>query len=456
MKYALLLMLFSITFHALAQTETCPEIVERALRITEESCDETGNNQVCYGHFSLEADPYVNDESFEFEEPGHRQQINALRSLRLSAMDELLGTWGIALMEVEAALETGAAEDVTFVMFGDVELNNPATLFPIAATRSMNVRATPDTSGPIIGTLDEGNTLTASGRLEDSSWVRVRFADGTGWVFRDLIDSEIDLESLAVIDPDATAAEDIAYGPMQVFYMQTAQQDAPCDEAPNSGMMIQTPEGAAEVTLLMNEVDISLRATAFVQAEPEGDMELFVLEGSAVVESNGVSHTLIPGTSLRVPLDENGLANGAPTEPEPFDISALQALPTALLDTPVEIPEPLSVSAGVPADGQWAFNWGVTEMTCENGETVDFISDGTTSTITASEDGATLTVLLTPYNRVSQGVYEAIFADATGNLHRHTLTVSSLDRINGTAEISYVDIGCELTVPFTFTLVGVN
>jgi hypothetical protein len=203
----------------------------------------------------------------------------------------------------------------------------------------------------------------------------------------------------------------------------------------------------------MNEVDITLRATAYLQAQPGGDMQLFVVDGTATVESDGISHTVIPGTSLRVPLDQNGAASGPPTEPEPYDAEQLVALPTTLLPNPVEIPPPLDQPTGLPVNGQWTFRWSVEEMTCENGETVAFTADASTATITAAEDGSSITLLLTRYNRVDTGVYDAVFADATGNLHRHTLTVTSLDRIAGQAEIEYVDIGCSLVVPFTLSLV---
>src|SRR5690606_39586831 len=102
---------------------------------------------------------------------------------------------------------------------------------------------------------------------------------------------------------------------------------APCQEAPNSGLLIQTPEGEAEVTLLMNEANIQLRATAYVQAQAGENMTVYVIEGEATIEADGEERTLISGTSLTVPLNADGEVDGPPTEPEPYDMTQLQALP---------------------------------------------------------------------------------------------------------------------------------
>src|SRR5690606_12835103 len=133
-------------------------------------------------------------------------------------------------------------------------------LLPVAAVQGMNIRRDPSTTSPILASLAVGDTVIANGRLADGSWIRVRYSEdegSVGWVAGEGVISDHSLDELEVIEPEAGTQTDLAYGPMQVFYLQTGVQDAPCGEAPNSGLMIQTPEGVAEVTLLMNEVDIS-------------------------------------------------------------------------------------------------------------------------------------------------------------------------------------------------------
>lgn len=376
----------------------------------------------------------------------------------MSAMNEALGEWGVALMAVAATIETGQAEDVTFVMFGDVEINNPVTIIPVMTLESTNIRQRPGTNNPIIASVDNAADLLANGRLPDTSWIRVRLSEdqnSIGWVSATLIASEDSLEDLNIIDPEAEEdlPTNLAYGPMQVFTIETGAQDAPCAQAPNSGLMIQTPEGAAEVTLLMNEIDISLRATAYVQAQADNNLELFVLDGTATVESDGVDYTIIPGSSITIPLDANGAAAGPPNPPEPFDPERLDNVPVSLLPQQVEVPAPLDIAAGMPSNGQWSFSWGVNSATCPDGQTIEFTSDSTTSTLTVAEDGSSFNLLLTPYVRGEDGVFTAVYADASGNLHRHTLTTISYDRISGQAEVDFIQYGCTVTVPFLLRLV---
>lgn len=442
----------------------CPFIVETALQVTEESCDATGRNEVCYGHIFLDASPYDGiNEPLNFDNPGDIENLNALASLRLSAMDEAAGSWGVALMQVEAALEDAleqlALADVTFVMFGDVALESEVPIIGVQSAQNLNVRRFPSQTSFVIGSVLPNTTLPATGRLGDSSWIRVRFdtdEDDIGWVFTDLVTSDGEINTLPVIDPqaaDQSVSGSRAYGPMQVFYLQSGSEDAPCDAAPESGLLIQTPEGTAEVTLLMNEVDIRLQATAYFQAQPNGDMEIFVVDGSATVTSGGESRVLAPGTTLQIPLDEDGLADGVPTDPEPYDADDVQALPTGLLQIPVAVPPPLDNPDGAPLAGMWNFAWDVTEQTCDNGEIVALRVDDPLTPVSVAEDGSSITLLGIPFNRVETGIYDGIGPDNSGNLQNMRLEVEALDTIRGQAQINYLDLDCVLNVPFTLRLV---
>ena len=66
-----------------------------------------------------------------------------------------------------------------------------------------------------------------------------------------------DVEIGNATEAENELAEEPLYNPMQAFYFQSGV-DAMCPAAPDSGMLIQTPEGVGEVTFLINEVDISL------------------------------------------------------------------------------------------------------------------------------------------------------------------------------------------------------
>jgi hypothetical protein len=67
---------------------------------------------------------------------------------------------------------------------------------------------------------------------------------------------------------------------VQAFYVQTGLGDAPCLEAPESGLLVQTPQGVREVVFQLNAVDVTLSSTAYFQAVPSSELVASVIEGS--------------------------------------------------------------------------------------------------------------------------------------------------------------------------------
>jgi hypothetical protein len=450
MRFLFIVLMISFTAYAQEEDPACPTIVEDALQITETRCSNTHSSQVCYGNSFLEAEAQAGlEDKVKLNEPGDIEAITVIRSIQLSPMNTADESWGVALMRVSAMLAgQDTPENITFLLFGDVAIDNSVPSQTVSVMRNGNMRALPDANSNLVTTVFAGDTLIANGRLEDNSWVRVQDNEGnTGWIFTSLTDT--DVEVLDAVEPDQL---NTLYGSMQAFYLRTGSEDTPCSQAPNSGMLIQTPEGAAEVTLLMNEANIQLQATAFVQAQPGQEMTLYVVEGTARIEANGVERTLLPGTSLSIPLDENGMVSGEPTEPQPYDTSQLQGLPVNLLERPVEIAQPLDTPTNIPLSGEWLFRWNVEQQECPNGQSISFANQSPQTTLTVAGDGSSITMLLIRFNRSTAGVYNTLFTDASGNVHRYTLNVQNYDRINGIANIEYLS-GCTLNVPFTLALV---
>lgn len=139
-------------------------------------------------------------------------------------------------------------------------------------------------------------------------------------------------------------AEDTPPGssPMQAFYLRTGVADSGCDEAPESGLLVQTPEGVGEVAFTVNGVDIQMGSTVLFQGSEEEDLSVSVLEGAALV-SAGDGQQLIPaGTWARVPLQRIGarlLARSAPQMPESYEgrQALLEHLPLRLLQRRIEV-----------------------------------------------------------------------------------------------------------------------
>ena len=442
---------------ARAQEDTdCPQIVETAFVLTTANCDALERNEACYGHLVLDAEAQEGYPNFTFRQPGDVVNVVEVKTLRLSAMDENTGAWGVAMIKIQADLEQTTPQDVTFLMFGNVTLDNATQLIPVTAISEVNIRSEPSTVSPILETLAMGDIVTASGRLADGAWLRVLVPgqpDQAGWVFVELVSAEFDIVTLPIVDP-ANFAETPSgpqYGPMQAFYFQTGMDDAGCPEAPNSGLLIQTPEGVAEVTILTNEVDIQLSGTAYLQAQSGGEMAVNVVEGAAQVTSNGVTRTAVAGTSVRVPMSDTLTPSDVPGPPEPYDETNVQSLPTTLLDRPITVAPPLETQPGIPLDGEWRFTWGVEDMTCPDGTVISFEGAGLNS-VTIQDFGASLILSIGEFTRVTEGQYRRIYSDETGNLHRDTLRVEGPDLISGEAVIEFSELDCTLTAPFSLLL----
>jgi hypothetical protein len=108
----------------LAQDETCPELVARALQAVSLACGDLSRNTVCYGNNHLEA-TFDSAVQVTFDQPADRAPVEALQSLHTFPLDETLGLWGVALLNIQANLpETLPGQGVKFILYGDVMLQN--------------------------------------------------------------------------------------------------------------------------------------------------------------------------------------------------------------------------------------------------------------------------------------------------------------------------------------------
>lgn len=321
-----------------ARVETCPEIVRKAMMSTTNLCEQIGRNKACYGHFTLQAQPQPHIPDFAFEQEGDIVDVNDLQSLHLSVMDATSGAWGISLMRIQANLpDTSPGENVTMLLFGDVEITKPAVhTTPITAASSTSVREFPSVDARTVGWFASGQAVPASGRLADQSWVQVSVSGGIGWVNGSQLTGESTLHALETIE-----ASSQYYGPMQVFYFTSGQDDSLCSEAPNSGLLIQTPEGVAKVNLLINEVDIQIGSTVYFQAQAGQDMVIRVVEGSAEVHAFDTTFKATAGTQITVPLDADLKPAGPPSPPTAYDMDDVRSLPLNLLQRSVVVHPPV-------------------------------------------------------------------------------------------------------------------
>lgn len=432
--------------------ERCPAIVETALNALDDACISTGRNQLCYGNVHVEATPF-NELEWVFENTGDLIDIADVQNIRLSSMNLEEQIWGITVMRIQANLpDTSLSQNVSFLLFGDVDLANEApNIVEINAVASgnVNVRLRPTTNtNNIMTSLVSTQEVVAVGQLEDSSWILIKVeedARGYGWVSSGFLSSDSDLSTLAVLSP----AEEI-YGPMQAIQFRSGIGDSQCSESPDSGILVQTPEGARNVNLHVNGVDITLGSTAYLRAD-ETLLRVDLLSGSAIVTANGVRQAVPAGTYTTIELTD-GIASSSPAFPQPYNLDDFVALPLDVVFdeiievatplTPEEIATGITLASGGARSGQWRriragglndcpFGGGFSSENPTQPFSLSYSDDGTSLTMQFpyEEDwyfGEPSVIVLSEQNFIqqSEGVYVMTLVSPRGPYTR-ILTVTS-------------------------------
>lgn len=334
--------------HVAAQANLCPAIVETALAELDSTCQGVNRNQACYGHINIEALAQADISDFNFSQVGDVVDLNKLHSLRLSPLDTTAGVWGVALMRVQANLpDTLPGQNVTMLIFGDTEVINYGTIgemIPLSTrTRdgsNVNIRVAPTTGSLVVRSIPNGSLLTSIGRTEDFEWIMVRIADTgeQGWVYRELLEITGSLELLPIIE-----AETPQYGPMQAIYLNTNRGLPSCNDLPENGVLVQTPDGAGPVHMAINGVDVTFGSTLYFQASAEGGLNVTVVEGGALVSSNGVSRAVPQGGFVSVPLNTDLQATGEPSRYSAYDENRMRALPVNVMERDITVAPATSI-----------------------------------------------------------------------------------------------------------------
>jgi hypothetical protein len=314
-------------------------IDEIVARVTEE-CAGIGENQVCYGNRNVVARQRINTVDFVFENPGDIINLSNVDSLFVSEIDPATNEWGVAQLRLQVSSEAGN-QDMTMLLFGAFNIENAVANTPTLAvsvrTRSAVIYTAPDVTSLSLGDVTSGTVLQAVGRLEDSSWLHVenQATGRVGWIAENSVQPVNAASSIGILP--VQTADDTYYGAMQAFYFSNGTSDIGCNNLASDGLLIQTPEGVARVSLLINEVSIELTGggagvsgTAFVQASPDSEtgMQVNVVQGQAEVQAaGGETQTVNAGQQSVIPLDEDLQASGAPSEPIVIDLSNINIQP---------------------------------------------------------------------------------------------------------------------------------
>jgi hypothetical protein len=447
-----------VTPESTVSPDACPMLVQQALNLTELNCDATSTNEACYGFIDIDAE--TRSSNIRFVNPGDIVQVLELQGVQLSPMDIQNGLWGLMVMDVEANTTDGsvALDNVQIVLFGDTQLRDASRFVQVTALSDIDIYEKPGMDSSVISTLAKDDSIIVNSQLEDGSWLRVRFNEPEtgnsliGWLQTELVTTVSDLSILQTLtlEQAAQVPDDLSvqYGPMQAFIFESGQKDAPCAEAPNSGMMIQTPEGAASVTFVMDEVVVTMNGTGVITAQADGNMSVIVVDGEATVEANGVASTAQAGQAIDVAINRDLSPVGTPGDARDITADEVQGLPTSLLDDPVTVPSP---DSNMPRAGAWTFVLDTPlPLICPDGTTITYASAGIAASIEPQIDSLIVSGLR--YNEIAPGVYSASYSDASGNFNRDTLRVVNSSRISGDRTIDMATSNCTLSVNYHYEL----
>jgi len=330
----------------------CPLLVDyQAVAVV---CSNLVTDESCIAQGTVNASPLVEDANFSFSKPGDRTRLTDLSELTLQSLNTESGAWTVVVSSL--ALKTNdpnlsASAAATLLLIGDVSIANAGEKFSLGAstakvlgTLGINVRKSPTGSAAAVFQLSPGQEVLANGRLDNNEgrWIRIvipnRF-EGTGWVFGEYLKVTGDSDSLprvkaeAAVVPTPSDQTGPEYGAMQSLSLLTGVTDASCTGTPDSGILLQTPNGIAAgsgAKLRVNGVEIVLNGTAFLQAQPNVSLRITVLEGEASITANGSTQQAQAISQVAVTMGQNLEPVGTPTTTQ-ADPAKVKALPVDLL-----------------------------------------------------------------------------------------------------------------------------
>lgn len=326
----------------LAQTIDCPILENAALSEARAWCNGLSSGQTCYGNAPVES--RIIEPNIPFQQPGQIARLSAVTHLATHA---LANQYGVVISQIQPyPADSWESTTATMITFGEVALINQGreyeelNLLSLAVTEVgvANVRNRPNRDATSIGAVRKDQTIKATGRTEDNSWLRIQLPEGrTGWVSSTLLKTDFTGLPVVTMDDDSPMP---FYRPFTAFTLITPLDDARCNQGPSSGILIQT--GRADPAtpdqrykLFVNGVEIAMEGTIFLQGAPSQELRVSVLEGSATVSALEESMDAAEGERVIVrlgPLENDTLSpTSAPLAPVDYDYTKLLPLPMNLL-----------------------------------------------------------------------------------------------------------------------------
>lgn len=334
---------------AVPASVVCPAQVQGAFNATKLICEGLGDGQVCLGNGIVEGSPREGA-SVAFSQPADRTDLVNLNSLNLQTLNTPNALWAVVLARNILAVRGGVSVPVTMIAFGDVTITDDADVEqPVSASQrtgqviadfGLIVRRAPDAGSAVAYQLRSGEEIVVTGVTADKTWLRIQIPTiyaATGWVYAPYV--SVDTTGLATVDvnspvPTAIPQSIVEFRTMQAFRVQSAETDPGCAATPDSGVLLQTPDGlASRARTRINGAVIDFNGTLFVQTTP-GTMLVTILEGEASLEAGGNRSEAVVGQTVSISISDTLLATGAPI-PDAAVAADFVALPYNLLPRPI-------------------------------------------------------------------------------------------------------------------------
>ncbi|GAB5491953.1 MAG: hypothetical protein Phog2KO_21680 [Phototrophicaceae bacterium] len=334
MKYVHYLwgLLFIIAIPAMAQ-ESCSADIIRALSRAGSACTDVTRNHVCYGNGDIVSRfDSANQDSFALV--GERAQTGLLQQLIVDSTNE----YSVTGMQLQLSLlNTQPGRNVSLLAFGNVTLTNQVPVRPtilVESTGLLTLRASPSNEADIIEQYPLRTTVTANGLYSEGGWLRVEVPNTSeiAWVLLDIITTNQEIDTLNIVDVDTPFLRSF-----QIMTMRNNSTSSLCDDAPPSGMLLQSPNTSDAVEITINGLDMLIAGTIFLETVDD-DFILRQIEGQSLLRLATQQQWIVSGSEISVTLDSTATVTGNLSEIEPFDSTYLARLPLNSLNYRVGIP----------------------------------------------------------------------------------------------------------------------
>ena len=330
-----------------AQEDQCTAAVNAARSNILAHCAEQVAGTLCFGNptVAVKNKPGAQSNAGQrFSRPG---DLADLGSAELFSTSSEARTWGVARAVFQAfPADSLAAEISNLLLIGDVAVFvPPAVIAPsglveveVTAALGANLRVEPYTEARVIRPAAQRTRLWALRRSEDGEWIQAYINPvQLAWVSESLVAGAVDELDTAL---PANAGAPL-WLTLQAFDFGSGLDHAPCDSAPDSGIILQTPKYAAPRRFVINGAQLRLNGTVYMQAVARVGMWVYVLDGEAQITIADVATAIAGGAYIRIPLgfDADGkiAPTGAPAPAAAYDYDRMLRLPLDVLLYPTRV-----------------------------------------------------------------------------------------------------------------------